>query len=147
MISNLLLECQSWDRYKPVNTLLTMERVSQMRLPCPGQKDREHKPREPNAPRPTKISEQGAILLLEGQPSWEGQQSFKFIRYWWLNSGLQHALGQGMSLRHPGSLSTSAGSRSSRETLFGNQGKPYLLGKSYFDTAHKSWQFQLLSLQ
>lgn len=36
MISNLLLECQRWDRYKPVNTLLSMERPSPAGLSLPG---------------------------------------------------------------------------------------------------------------
>lgn len=79
-----------------------MERVGQTGLPCLGQKD--HRPREPGSPGPTSIPEQGAIWVREGWPSWEGQPLFQFILYWWLNSALQHHLGQGISLRYQGGL-------------------------------------------
>jgi len=134
MISNLLLECQSWDRYKPVNTLLAMALVKRG-YPA---RDSRPRPRELNSPRPTKIAQQGATLLLGGRPS----HSKSFHTGGWTRL-FSVIWGRG---EVQGTMAASAGSRSPRETLSGTKGKPNL-GQPYFDTAYESCKSQPLSLQ
>lgn len=74
---------------------------------------------------------------------WEDQQPLKSTQSWWLNSTLQHPLGQGIqhlpSWGIQGRLNTQWVSKGNPT---GTQGKSYLLGKPNSDTAFKTWKFQ-----